>query len=315
MATFHLPSTLRTLAGGLDRVEVPGGTVGEALRQLERAHPRLAGWVLDEGGALRRHVSLFVNEEQAAPESPVAPGDQVHIVPAISGGASGNGGPVGHVGDAGEVEVLAGTRKGLFVLRGPRGGRLAVVARRFAGQPVEYAVRDPRSGLCFASVTHSHFGPKLFVSPDPEAADDAWEQAAGPAFPPGIAESANIAESAVAVERIWIVEPGVEEGVLWAGVAPAALFRSADGGRSWELVKSLWEEPSRKAVESGRRRPLPAFDLPLAGRAGEARGGDLRRGGLVDRGWRGELAAGGLRPRPPLRPRGGAGGDLRALHP
>src|SRR6185369_12636811 len=166
MATFHLPSTLRTLADGADQVEVPGGTVGEALRQLERTHPRLAGWVLDERGALRRHVSLFVNEERAAPESPVAPGDQVHIVPAISGGVG---------GDAGEVEVLAGTRKGLFVLRGPRGGRLAVAARRFAGQPVEYAVRDPRSGLCFASVTHSHFGPKLFLSPDPEAADDAWE--------------------------------------------------------------------------------------------------------------------------------------------
>jgi photosystem II stability/assembly factor-like uncharacterized protein/molybdopterin converting factor small subunit len=260
MATFHLPSTLRTLAGGLDRVEVPGGTVGEALRQLERAHPRLAGWVLDEGGALRRHVSLFVNEERAAPESPVAPGDQVHIVPAISGGAGGNGGDAGNVGgigETGEVEVLAGTRKGLFVLRGPRGGRLAVVARRFAGQPVEYAIRDPRSGRCFASVTHSHFGPKLFLSADPAAADDAWEQAAGPAFPAEITHStAQTSEpvdraAAAAVERIWIVEPGVEEGVLWAGVAPAALFRSADGGRSWELVKSLWEEPSRKQWNPG----------------------------------------------------------------
>jgi molybdopterin converting factor small subunit/photosystem II stability/assembly factor-like uncharacterized protein len=237
MATFHLPSTLRTLAGGLHQVEVPGGTVGEALRQLERAHPRLAGWVLDERGALRRHVSLFVNEERAAPESPVTPGDQVHIVPAISGGAEGAGGA------AGEVEVLAGTRKGLFVLRGPRGGRLAQVARRFAGQPVEYAVRDPRSGLCFASVTHSHFGPKLFFSPDPEAADDAWEQAEGLAFP---ADIADIPGSGTAIERIWIVEPGIGDGVLWAGVAPAALFRSVDGGRSWELVRGLWEEPSRK---------------------------------------------------------------------
>ncbi len=231
MPTFHLPSNLRHLAGGAEQVEVPGATVGEALRQLERTHPRLAGWVLDERGALRPHVSLFRNDEQAAPESPVAAGDQVHIVPAISGGM-----PDETTAVPEEVEVLLGTRKGLLVLRGPRGGRLAVTARRFPGQPVEYALRDPRSGLCLASVTHSHFGPKLFLSADPEAPDDAWEQAVGPTFPEG---------ADAAVEKIWIVEPAVEDGVLWAGVAPAALFRSADGGRSWELVRGLWDEPSR----------------------------------------------------------------------
>lgn len=235
MATFHLPSTLRALAGGADRVETPGGTVREALCQLERAHPRLAGWVLDERGALRRHVSLFVNEERAAPESPVGPGDQIHIVPAISGGSP------PETPENTEVEVLAGTRKGLFVLRGPRGGRLSIVARRFAGQPVEYALRDPRSGLYLASVTHANYGPKLFLSTDPQAEDEAWEQASGLALPEGAQEGSN-----PALERIWIVEPGVEDGALWAGVAPAALFRSTDGGRSWEIVRGLWEEPSRK---------------------------------------------------------------------
>jgi molybdopterin converting factor small subunit/photosystem II stability/assembly factor-like uncharacterized protein len=230
MTTFFLPSTLVPLAGGADRVEVSGATVGEALRQLERAHPRLAGWVLDETGRLRRHVSLFVNDELAAPDSPISPGDQVHIVPAISGGA------------AEQVEVLAGTRKGLFVLRGPRGGPLAVAARRFAGHPVEYALRDPRSGRYVASVTHAHFGPHLFFTLDPTAPEGSWEQATGPAFP---------ADTGATVERIWVVEPGIEEGVLWAGVAPAALFRSGDGGGSWELVRGLWDEPSRASWQPG----------------------------------------------------------------
>ncbi|HVT56947.1 MAG TPA: MoaD/ThiS family protein [Thermoanaerobaculia bacterium] len=242
MATFNLPTTLRPLAGGMDQVEAAGATVGEALRELERAHPRLAGWVLDERGGLRPHVSLFVNDQLAAPESPIAPGDEVHIVPAISGGVGGRGGGGEGGGRPAKVEILAGTRKGLFVLRGPRGGPLAVAARRFAGQPVEYAMRDPRTGSCFASVTHSHFGPHLFIAPDPAAADDSWEQAAGPAFP---------ADTGATVQRIWVVEPGSEEGELWAGVAPAALFRSGDGGRSWELVRGLWDEPSRPDWQPG----------------------------------------------------------------
>jgi molybdopterin converting factor small subunit len=235
MPTFFLPSTLRPLAGGADTLEASGSTVGEALRQLELAHPRLAGWVLDERGGLRPHVSVFVNDVVATPESALAAGDQVYIVPAISGGAQAEAG-------AGEIEVLAGTRKGLFVLRGRRGGRLEVAARRFAGQPVEYALRDPRSGRCFASVTHGHFGPHLFFTSDPEAPDSIWEQAAGLVFP---------ADAAASVERIWVVEPGSEDEVLWAGVAPAALFRSGDGGRSWELVRGLWDEPSRPQWQPG----------------------------------------------------------------
>jgi molybdopterin converting factor small subunit len=230
MTTFYLPSTLQALADGADRLEATGATVGEALRQLERAHPRLAGWVLDERGGLRRHVSVFVNDELAVPDTALAAGDEVHIVPAISGGAPD------------EVVVLAGTRKGLFVLRGRRGGSFAVTARRFAGQPVEYAMREPWSGACFASVTHSHFGPHLFISPDPAAPDEAWEQAAGPAFP---------TDADAAVERIWVVEPGIDEGVLWAGVAPAALFRSGDAGRTWELVRGLWDVPGRPQWQPG----------------------------------------------------------------
>lgn len=272
MVTVYLPTTLRPLAGGADRLEASGATVGEALRQLEREHPRLAGWVLDERGGLRRHVSLFVNDSLAAPESPLAPSDEVHIVPAISGGAPAapiaaapsapaarataatpEAAPTAAVPEPAAtlatrestndtVEVLAGTKKGLFVLRGPRGGRLAVAARRFAGQTVEYAVRDPRSSRCFAAVTHGQFGPHLFFSADPAAPDGSWEQAAGPAFP---------ADAGAAIERIWVVEPGGEDGVLWAGVAPAALFRSGDGGGSWELVRGLWDEPSRPRWQPG----------------------------------------------------------------
>jgi molybdopterin converting factor small subunit len=226
MAVVTLRPPLRDLAGGRE-VEVDGTTVTELLQALERSYPRLIGWVLDDQGKIRQHIAVFVNEERATPDAPVRGGDRVHVLPSISGGAH-------------DAEVLVGTRKGLFVLRGDRGGPMDVAARRFSGQTVEYAVRDPRSGRYFASVTHGQYGPRLFLTDDPLA--ETWTQADGPRLPDG--EDAT-------VERIWIVHPGEEDGVMWAGVAPAALFRSEDGGRTWTLNRALWDQPSRKHWQPG----------------------------------------------------------------
>ncbi len=140
---------------------------------------------------------------------------------------------------AAEAELLVGTRKGLFVLHGPRGGPMEIAHRRFPGEVVEYAMRDPRSGRYFASVTHGQFGPHLYTADDPAGE---WSETAGPAFP---------ADCGATLDRIWIVEPGAEDGVLWAGVQPAALFSSTDGGRSWELNRGLWEHPTREHWEPG----------------------------------------------------------------
>ncbi len=230
MAQVQLPSSLVRLAGDRGEIEVSGGTVVEVLRRLVAARPGLSGWVLDERGELRPHVAVFVDGERAAAGQPVGPSAVLQVVPAISGG-SGR-----------EVEVLAGTRKGLFVLRGPAGGRLRLAARVFPGQPVEFAVRDPCSGRVFASVTHGHYGPHLFAADDPTLPEEEWERCRGLAFP---------TDAGAAVERIWVVEPGAEPGVLWAGVAPAALFKSVDGGHTWELNRALWDHPARPGWQPG----------------------------------------------------------------
>ncbi len=48
------------------------------------------------------------------------------------------------------TELLVGTKRGLFVLEGEPGGAFEVKARAFAGEPVEYAMRDPRTGrFCY----------------------------------------------------------------------------------------------------------------------------------------------------------------------
>ncbi len=47
------------------------------------------------------------------------------------------------------TELLVGTKKGLFVLEGEPDAEFEVKARAFAGEPVEYAMRDPRTGGCW----------------------------------------------------------------------------------------------------------------------------------------------------------------------
>ena len=226
MAVVVLPRTLQARAGGAERVPVEGATAVEALRALEASCPELRGWILDERGELRQHVSLFVGDSRAEPERAIDGDEELWVVQAISGGSA-------------EVELLVGTKKGLIVLRGPRGGRLRAGHRAFPGQVVEYATRDRRTGTCFASVTHGQFGPHLYRA---EEATGEWSECQGPAFPDG---------SDSAVSRIWMVQPGAAEGELWAGVAPAALFRSADDGASWRLNRALWDHPTRPRWEGG----------------------------------------------------------------
>lgn len=149
-----------------------------------------------------------------------------------------------------ETEVLVGTRKGLFVLRGDRGGPLGVAARCFEQQSVEYACFDARSGTYLASVTHwpeevakyfpgTKFGPHLYFTSD---VTGDWQESDGPAFPE---------DAEATVVRTWVIQPAEEDGALWAGVEPAALFRSDDDGRSWTLSRALWDDPSRPQWQPG----------------------------------------------------------------
>ena len=55
-----------------------GATVREALRALEAAQPALRGWILDERGAVRRHINVFVNGEYGGQGTAVGPDDRRH---------------------------------------------------------------------------------------------------------------------------------------------------------------------------------------------------------------------------------------------
>jgi photosystem II stability/assembly factor-like uncharacterized protein len=137
------------------------------------------------------------------------------------------------------TELLVATKKGLFALEGEPGGEFEVSARAFAGEPVEYAIRDPRSGRVLASVTSSFYGPKLWHADDPAGE---WTQADGVALPE---------EGDAALERIWVIAAGEDDRSLYAGGDPGVLFESHDGGATWELNRALWDHPTRPSWEPG----------------------------------------------------------------
>ncbi len=137
------------------------------------------------------------------------------------------------------TELLVGTKKGLFVLEGEPGEPFDVTARAFEGEPVEYALRDHRSGRVLASVTSPFYGPKIYYADDP---GDEWEQAEGVALPEGGDE---------ALERVWVIVPGEEDGTLYAGGDPGVLLESRDGGTSFSLNRGLWTHPSRATWQPG----------------------------------------------------------------
>ena len=82
-----MATPLRARIQGQDPVVVEGGTAGDVLRRIEREHGALKGWMLDERGRLRDHVSVFVNDRRVSSlDHPVADGDEVYALHAISGG-------------------------------------------------------------------------------------------------------------------------------------------------------------------------------------------------------------------------------------
>lgn len=86
MAVVVLFAPLKELAGGHGTVRVEGATVKDSIRALEAAHPKIVGRVLDETGALRRHVNIFVEGSRAALDAGIGDDTEITIIHAISGG-------------------------------------------------------------------------------------------------------------------------------------------------------------------------------------------------------------------------------------
>jgi molybdopterin converting factor small subunit len=86
-AVVHLPRSLVSLFPGTERrMEAGGGTVAEVIADLDARVPGLGNRLLDAGPSIRTHLNVFVAGERATLQTPVPPGADVHVIPAVSGG-------------------------------------------------------------------------------------------------------------------------------------------------------------------------------------------------------------------------------------
>ena len=139
------------------------------------------------------------------------------------------------------VALLVGTRKGLWILHGRDDRRTwSVDGPHFLGHIVQHAVVDPRDRRTLVVAARpGHLGPTVFRSTD---LGRTWQEATRPpAFAPG--DPLGRALSAV----FWLT-PGHERepGTWFAGGSPQGLFRTHDGGDTWEPFAGwndhkLWE--------------------------------------------------------------------------
>lgn len=131
---------------------------------------------------------------------------------------------------ADRVVLCIGTKKGLFVAEASKSRRKFELRGPFgSGVSVYSALIDTRkSTRIYASSCNAFFGMKVLTSTD--LGKKFEETKSAPAFPK---------EDGRALANIWSIEPGEDGKDLWAGVEPAALFRSEDGGNSWEMIAGI----------------------------------------------------------------------------
>ena len=145
-------------------------------------------------------------------------------------------------GDGRQI-LMVGTRKGAFVFTSDSGRRSwKLSGPELKGNETYHMAYDRRSRTVLASVSSSHWGPTVAKSKD---LGKSWKVSrTPPKFPKG---------SGLSVARIWQIKPGTDddEGVVYAGVEPACLFRSDDGGEKWTVNEAMLNHKTRKKWQPG----------------------------------------------------------------
>lgn len=88
--SVRIPTILRTYTGGESEVTAEGATLAEVLDDLEANYPGIRARVLDDQGAIRRFVNVYVGNDDVrfleALDTKTPDGVQVSVIPAVAGG-------------------------------------------------------------------------------------------------------------------------------------------------------------------------------------------------------------------------------------
>ena len=128
------------------------------------------------------------------------------------------------------VVLCIGTKKGLFVAEAAKARRSFTLRGPFGpGVSVYSALVDTRgTPRIYGSSCNPFFGMKVMRSTD--LGKSFKETKSAPEFPK---------DDGRALANIWALEPGAAKNEIFAGVEPASLFRSVDGGDSWDMVAGI----------------------------------------------------------------------------
>jgi photosystem II stability/assembly factor-like uncharacterized protein len=134
------------------------------------------------------------------------------------------------------VLLPVGTRKGLFLLHS--NGGWEVEGPLLPGWSVYHAIVDPRDRTLYAATNNPFYGATVHRSSD---LGKTWERAEEIGLPE---------DSGLKLNATWHIEPG-KDSELWLGGDPGVLFRSDDGGLTWEVNRGLLEHPTRERWQPG----------------------------------------------------------------
>ena len=152
-------------------------------------------------------------------------------------------------------KLLVSTRKGLVVYEYNSHNKWNYSGVHFLGFPVSMAYVDNSNNTWWACLDHGHWGSKLHKSSDE---GKSWQEVNTPKYPEGEEVKEGVPAS---LNYLWAMT-SVKSGNsthLFIGTEPGGLFKSVDDGDTFNLVRGLWDHPSRKHQWFGGGRDHPGI--------------------------------------------------------
>lgn len=150
--------------------------------------------------------------------------------------------------------VLVATRKGAWIAHAdPARQRFELDGPHFLGHVLSHVVLDPRDGrTLLASAKTGHLGPTVFRSTD---LGRTWKEAEKP---PAFPKAAEGAPARAVDHTFWLTPAHANEPDVWyAGTSPQGLFRSSDGGVTWQPLSGLNDDPRYRVWMGGEQDGTP----------------------------------------------------------